>query len=148
MESEAFDALFDRVRAAAFTDDVGQRGWEAVRTAALLRQHERYETALALLDDIVDHFRHDEIEAAAYACAVAIHCDRGEPATGLSVGLAVWARNQSLELGHALARAHWERFEQTDLAHDRDAWLAFKDELDAVHGNSPAAGSRGEELSR
>jgi hypothetical protein len=47
MESEAFDALFDRVRAAAFTDDVEQRGWEAVRTAALLRQHERYETALA-----------------------------------------------------------------------------------------------------
>jgi hypothetical protein len=148
MESEAFDALFDRVRAAAFTDDVEQRGWEAVRTAALLRQHERYETALGLLDDIVDHFRHEDIEAAAYACAVAIHCDRGDPTTGLAVGLGVWRRNRSLELGHALARAHWERFEESGLTDDRDEWLAFKDEFDRAHDQVSTRGSGGEHVSR
>jgi hypothetical protein len=132
MENELHDALLERVRGAAFNQDAESRAWEAVRTAALLRKDARHEPALVLLDDVVDRFRDGEIEVAAYACAVAIHCDRGEPAVGVKVGRPVWERKRGVELGNALVRAYWECFEQTGIADDRDAWVAFQDELDAV----------------
>jgi hypothetical protein len=108
----------------------------AVQTATLLRKSGRHEMALDLLDDVVDRFRHDDVEAAAYTCAVAIHCDRGDPAMALAVGRPLWDRGPTAELGNALVRAYWERFEQTGLLDDRDDWLAFKDELDAAHENA------------
>jgi len=106
---------------------------EAVETAALLRKNGRHDLALELLDGVVERFRHDDVHAAAYACALAIHCDLGEPARALAVGRPVWDRRPGLELGYALVRAYWERFEQTGSQDDRDAWLDFKDELDAVY---------------
>lgn len=136
MGSDLVDALFERARSAAFADDAHRRGWDAVRTAALLRRDGRHDVALELLDDVVARFRHKDVEIAAYTCAVAIHCDRGDPATALAVGRPFWDRDPTPELGNALVRAYWERFEQTGLLDDRDDWLAFKDELDAVHENA------------
>lgn len=105
---------------------------EAVQTAALLGKSGRHELALELLDVVVEHSEDEDIRAAAYACALKIHCDRGEPATALAVGRPVWERRPGVELGYALVRAYWERFEQTGSADDRDAWLDFKDELDSL----------------
>ena len=132
MSSDLFDLLFERVRAAAFADDAHRRGWEAVRAAAILRQESRHEQALVLLDEVVGHFGYDDVEHGAYACAVAIHCDLGSPQTGITAGPAVWNQSRNPELGNALVRAYWERFEQTGDVDDREAWLAFKDELDAA----------------
>ena len=132
MSTDLFDSLFERVRAAAFADEGHRRGWEAVRVAALLRQEGRHEQALELLDDVVRHFDYGDVERAAYTCAVAIHCDLGAPQTGITVGREVWNRGPSPELGNALVRAYWDRFEQTGDLADRDAWIAFKDELEAV----------------
>lgn len=105
---------------------------EAVQTAALLGKSGRHELALELLDVVVEHSEDEDIRAAAYACALKIHCDRGEPATALAVGRPVWERRPGVELGYALIRAYWERFEQTESPDDRDAWLDFKDELDSL----------------
>jgi hypothetical protein len=105
---------------------------EFVRMAALLRRDGRHDLALELLDDVVERFGQEDVEAAAYACAVVIHCDLGDPAKALAVGRPVWERRPWLELGYALVRAYWERFEQTGSLDDRDAWLDFKDVLDAV----------------
>jgi hypothetical protein len=105
---------------------------EFVRTAALLRRDGRHDLALELLDDVVERFGHEDVETAAYACAVGIHCDLGDPVRALAVGRPVWERRPGLELGYALVRAYWERFEQSESPDDRDAWLDFKDELDAV----------------
>ena len=110
---------------------------EFVRTAALLRRDGRHDLALELLDDVVERFGHEDVERAAYACAVGIHCDLGQPARALAVGRPVWERRPGLELGYALVRAYWERFEQTESLDDRDAWLDFKDELDAAEGALP-----------
>ncbi|MGH3060269.1 MAG: hypothetical protein ACRDNA_02530 [Gaiellaceae bacterium] len=132
MGSDLVDGLFERARSAAFADDAHRRGWEAVRTAALLRRDGRHDMALDLLDDVVARFRYEDVEIGAYTCAVAIHCDRGDPVTALAVGRPLWDRGPSVELGHALVRAYWEHFKQTGLLDDRDDWLAFKDELDAV----------------
>lgn len=105
---------------------------EAVQTAALLGKSGRHELALELLDVVVEHSEDEDIRAAAYACALKIHCDRGEPATALAVGRPAWERRPGVELGYALIRAYWERFEQTGSSDDRDAWLDFKDELDSL----------------
>jgi Fe-S oxidoreductase len=61
--------------AAAAADELGMGSdlvdaREFVRTAALLRRDGRYDMALELLDDVVATFRHEDVEAAAYACAV------------------------------------------------------------------------------
>lgn len=132
MNSDLIDALFERARSAAFADDAHRRGWEAVRTAALLRQEGQHDRALDLLDDVVATFAYEDVVRAAYTCAVAVHCDRGTPETGLTVGRPFWDQAASPELGNALVRAYWERFEQTGDVDDREAWLRFKDELDGL----------------
>jgi hypothetical protein len=129
VQPDLIDALVGRLRSAALSSDAHRRGWDAVRTAKLLRDHGKFERALGLLDEVVARFEHVDVVCAAYACAVAIHCDRGEPATGISVGRTAWRDERTSELGNALARAYWERFEQTGDLDDRAAWRAFKDEL-------------------
>jgi hypothetical protein len=126
------DHLFEQIPSAAFSDDAHRRGWDAVRTAALLRRKGEHEGALALLDDIVGRFQHEDVVRAAYACAVAVHCDLGNPGRAILVGLPVWAGRPTLEVGYALARAYWEHFLETGDAADRDAWLALKAELEIL----------------
>ncbi|HEU4451028.1 MAG TPA: hypothetical protein VFR63_13745 [Gaiellaceae bacterium] len=138
MESDVFDALAEPGRSAAPGDEAAESlGRLGLRTAALLRREGRFDLALELLDEVVERFRDPDVETAAYAAAVGIHCDRGQPATGLAVGRALWETRPSVELGYALVRAYWERFEETCAADDRDDWLAFKDELDALHDAAP-----------
>jgi len=120
------DDLVDRVRSAAFSSQSHRRGWDAVRTAALLRREGSFERALKLLDDVVTRFGHGDIVSAAYACAVAIHCDLGDPATGIAVGRTASHKRSSAELNNALVRAYWERYEQTNDASDLSAWRRFK----------------------
>ena len=136
MVDDLFDLLLARARSAAFADDGHQRGWDAVRLAALLRKEGRLDDALRLLDDVVERFPYPDVESAAYACAVAIHCDAGRPGTGIRVGREVWERSRNAELGSALARAYWERAEETGDPLDRDAWAAFGKQLEAAQ---PAA---------
>jgi hypothetical protein len=126
---DLLDVLVDRARGAAFTADPLGRGWEAVRTAALLRQRGELEEALSLLDGVVAHFEHPELETAAYACAVAVHCDAGRPGTAIRVGRPVWEATGDEHVGRALVRAYWERAEETGDPLDRDAWAAFGREL-------------------
>ena len=126
------DVLLERVFSRTVSDDAHRRGWEVVRVAALLRKDGEYAHALELLDDVVDHFEHEDVVQAAYAYAVAIHCDLGDPSRAITVGSPVWAASPSVELGYALARAYWERFLETDDPSDRAAWESFTDELDAV----------------
>ena len=126
------DYLFERVRSAAFSDDAHRRGWIAVRTAALLRNEGEHDLALELLDEVAERFEHDDVVRAAYACAVAVHCDLGNPGRAILIGLPVWAERPTIEVGYALARAYWEHFLQTGDEADRDAWLALKAELEAL----------------
>ena len=77
----------------------------------------------------------EELVTAAYACAVAIHCDRGEPATAIRVGSEAWASARDEFLGSALARAYWEQAEATRDPRDHDAWAAFASELDRANGS-------------
>jgi hypothetical protein len=126
------DHVLARFRYAAFSDDTHRRGWEAVQTAALLRREGNYERALGLLDDIVDQFEHDDVVGAAYACAIAVHCDLGDPERAILIGLPVWAGRPTLEVGYSLARAYWEHYLRTSDTTDRDAWLALKAELEAL----------------
>ena len=107
-----------------------------MRLAALLRKEGRLDDALRLLDDVVERFPYPDVESAAYACAVAIHCDAGRPGTGIRVGRDVWERSRNAELGSALARAYWERAEETGDPLDRDVWAAFGKRLEAAQ---PAA---------
>jgi hypothetical protein len=130
------DHLFERVPSAAFSDDAHRRGWDAVRTAARLRREGEHERALALLDEVVDRFEHEDVLRAAYACAVAVHCDLGNPGRAILVGLPAFAGRPTLEVGYALARAYWEHFLETDDAADRDAWLALKAELEALESGT------------
>ena len=132
MQRDLADELVDRVRSAALSSDGHQRSWDAVRTAALLRKNGESGRALELLDDVAARFGYEDVVSAAYACAVAIHCDRGNPDIGITVGRGVWRCLGNVELGNALARAYWERFEQTGDVNDRSAWNSFKMELDSI----------------
>jgi hypothetical protein len=129
---DLLDPFFERSPSAAFSDDAHRRGWDAVRKAVLLRREGEHERALALLDDIVDQFEHEDVVRAAYACAVAVHCDLENPGRAILVGLPAWAMRPTLEVGYALARAYWEHFLETGDAEDRDAWLALKTELEGL----------------
>jgi hypothetical protein len=126
------DHLLEYVRSAAFSDDAHRRGWIAVRTATLLRHEGEYDLALELLDEVAERFEHDDVIRAAYACAVAVHCDLGNPERAILVGLPVWAGRSTVEIGYALARAYWEHYLETGDVADRDAWLALKAELEAL----------------
>ena len=133
MGEDILDLLLERARSAAFSDDAHRRGWDAVRLAALLRKEGRFDDALGLLDDVVARFGAlPDVEAAAYASAVAIHCDAGRPATGVRIGRPIWERSRSAELGTALARAYWELAEETGDPSDRDAWASFGRAFDAA----------------
>jgi Tetratricopeptide repeat len=123
------DDLVERVRSAVFSGNAQRRGWDAVRAAALLRRQGRHEGALELLDDVVARFEYPDIVSAAHACAVAVHCDRSDPAMGIKVGRPAWNDRQAPELGNALARAYWEQFERTGDVADREAWARFKESL-------------------
>jgi hypothetical protein len=123
------DDLVERVRSAVFSSTAHRRGWDGVRAAALLRRQGEHERALQLLDDVVARFEYPDIVSAAYACAVAVHCDRGDPATGIKVGRSAWIEEPSPGLGNALARAYWEEFERTGDDADREAWARFKEGL-------------------
>jgi hypothetical protein len=129
---DLLDPFFERAPSAAFSDEAHRRGWDAVRQAALLRREGELERALALLDDVVEVFEHEDVVRAAYACAVAVHCDLGNPGRAILIGLPVWAGRPTLEVGYALARAYWEHFLETSDAADRDAWLALKAELEVL----------------
>lgn len=126
------DVLLDRVFSRVSSDDAHLRGWEVVRVASLLRKDGEYKHALGLLDDVVDHFEHEDVLRAAYALAISIHCDAGDASRAIAVGRSAWAKSPSVELGYALSRAYWERFLETDDPSDQAAWEAFRAELEAV----------------
>jgi hypothetical protein len=130
--ADLIDHLFERFPSAGFLDDAHRRGWDAVRKAVFLRREGEHERALALLDDVVDRFEHEDVVRAAYVCAVAVHCDLGNPGRAILIGLPAWAGRPTLEVGYALARAYWEHFLQTGDAADREAWLGLKAELEAL----------------
>jgi hypothetical protein len=130
VDRDLVDDLLERVQSAAFASDGHRRGWDAVRTAALLRDRGLTERALNLLDEVVERFDYHDVVAGAYACAVAIHCDTGNPERGIKAGRTIWDATQSVELGNALARAYWDRFEQTDDPDHRAEWVEFKEVFD------------------
>ncbi len=136
MADDLFAALVARARSAAFASDGHRRAWEAVRTAALLRRDGRHGDALELLDAVVDRFRYDDVVAAAYACAVAAHCDAGDPRRAIVVGRCVWESTPTPELARALARAYWEHAEATGAAEDRDDWSAFARRIEEMESRA------------
>jgi hypothetical protein len=121
--------LLERARSAAFSPRADRRGWEAVRTAALLRGRGDHGRALSLLDEVVTRFEDEAVVTAAYSCATAIHSDMGDPLTAIRVGSDRLSRHSSEALENALARAYWERFEQTGDEVDFDAWRRFRERL-------------------
>jgi hypothetical protein len=82
-----------------------------------------------MLDEIVARFEDDEVVTAAYSCAVAVHCDMDDPLTGIQVGTYRLGRHSSGALENALARAYWERFEQTGDEADLDVWKHFREKM-------------------
>jgi hypothetical protein len=58
-----------------------------------------------------------------------IHCDMGDPLTGVRVGSFRWRHHATEALENALARAYWERFAQTGDEVDFDAWKRFREGL-------------------
>jgi thioesterase domain-containing protein len=127
--TDLFDDLLERAWSASLAADAERRGWEAVRMAAMLRKQGEHQRALQLLDEITTHFEHEDVVRAAFACAIAIHCDLDEPETGIVVGRPIWNSTPDAPLGKALVRAYWERAEQTGAAEDRDSWARFGEEL-------------------
>lgn len=128
--ADVVDELLARVRSAVFSTAAHDRAWDAVRIAARLRAAGDFGRALSLLDDVVAGFDHDDVASAAYACAVAIHCDQKDPVKAISVGRTGLAVRRSPALENALVRAYWERFEQTRADEDRRSWLAFRQSLE------------------
>lgn len=53
-----------------------------------------------------------------------------DPLNAEKVGRVVWNQAPTIELGNALARAYYERFERTGDVDDRRVWSAFKREFD------------------
>lgn len=58
--------------------DSQDRGWALVHLAAALRDHERYQEALAFLDLVDQQFSDPELMRAVFTCAIAVHGDRNE----------------------------------------------------------------------
>jgi hypothetical protein len=55
----------------------------------------------------------------------------GDPLTGIRVGAYRLGYHRSQALENALARAYWERFEQTGDEADFEAWERFRESLAA-----------------
>jgi hypothetical protein len=97
-----------------------------------LRRSEYYDEALCVLDQIVERFASPDVVRAAFTCAVAVHCDRGEPELAIVIGEEQRARTSGCELLRALVRAYWDRWQQSGSDDDRAAWLRSVAELTSL----------------
>jgi hypothetical protein len=94
----------------AATGGVDARAWALVQLAGDLRARGHYDDALRTLDVAWHLCPGDSAELAVYACAVAIHCDRGQYQRGLNLERSFVRRGIDVRLALAFERLHDELF--------------------------------------
>ena len=119
----AVGSPFELALAAASARNSDQRARKLVQLAAALRRERRLDEALGILDLVVELAPPLICELAAYTCAVAIHCDRGDFETARVVGEETRAKAVDVHLLRALGRMYAGLFRET-------GEVALKDEAD------------------
>jgi hypothetical protein len=80
---DLLEAALDAARASSTT-----RGTKLVHLAGALRDHDRHDEALALLDLVHSNFDDPSIIRAVFTCAIAVHGDRAESGASGAVTIA------------------------------------------------------------
>jgi hypothetical protein len=106
-------AALDAARAASAT-----RGAKLVHLAGAMRDHERHDDALALLDLVDSWFEDPATIRAAFTCAIAVHGDRAENGEDGAVRIANVLCDEERERGHVDVK-----FLRAEIR-ARQAWLA------------------------
>jgi len=126
--------LLDDAFTAALALDEGERAWALVRLGAGLRERGDHERALLALDG-ADLLGDVAARAAAFTCAAAVHCDRGELARARKAGERARALREDDRVLRVLARVYHALWRETGLEEFRDRWREVGERLPA-----PAAG--------
>jgi hypothetical protein len=111
--SDLIELLVGRLREVARCSSVDERAWTLVRTGAGLRRAGSFEQAIEVLEEAVAISPAWEVERAALTCAIATHCDAGEPLLAAKIASSTCARGVDARLLFAAGRANAAAFSVT-----------------------------------
>jgi hypothetical protein len=118
--------------AAALEADPKARAFRLVHLAGALRDDGDHSLALHVLDVLLEQQPPHEAELAAWSCAIAIHCDLGDPIKGYRLGERVRATGVDEHLLNALVRAYWDAFQKTGVPALREKWQRCSEDLEQL----------------
>jgi hypothetical protein len=123
--------LLDLAIRAAAEPDTTQRAWKLVALAARLRREGDCERALAILDAVDRMGPREDVRRAAFACAIAIHADRGDLDTAAKLAGANDLDHADPHELEALAHTYWLLWQETGDEDFRMLWRRCNVLLDA-----------------
>lgn len=134
--SDLLELLVDRVREVARCSSTDERAWTLVRTGAALRRAGALEQAINVLEDAVALGPAWEAERAALTCAIATHCDAGNPLLAVAIASSTCARGGDARLLLAAGRANAAAFSLTGELRYRAAADACFSEAAVLEGEA------------
>ncbi|MGH3005428.1 MAG: hypothetical protein ACRDOS_05905 [Gaiellaceae bacterium] len=125
---------------AATADSADERAWGLTRLAAALREAGELDLALTTVRVAGELNPSGWPARALCTCAVAVHCDRGDPEVAVALGEEQMKRSFDERLLHVMVRAYSEALEATGREDYREKWERISALLDA--GRLPVSNGR------